>query len=317
MENRNGGLILSPGCSNDCFFCGLEKKQKKVKIYLKNKTELTDDYFSEEKKNVLKNILEFKKRGINCVEISGCDPIEYDDIVSLIKYLKFLCFERVILSTHGKRLADKEFAQQLNQTGLDEIRIPLYGPNSTIHDKVTLTKGSFDMTFSGINNLLQIKTKINIVVNCIICKPNKDSVIKLIDLLRKLNINTLELLIPYVSNNDFEYYIPLKELQPVVKKIYNYAKSIDYPLKFRKIPFCVLGKYDKSFQNIDTPPDLGSNCQPPPVYQSGNKDTPWYRLKQKANICESCACSDICSGFNLTDLKTFGIGNLKPIKSRE
>ena len=66
-----GGVIISPCCKNNCFFCYPNKKIDKGSL-------------DKEKLNVLRNLIEFKKKGIKKIEISGCDPIEYPYIVDIV-----------------------------------------------------------------------------------------------------------------------------------------------------------------------------------------------------------------------------------------
>ena len=149
MKKEYGGIILNPYCSNYCVFCRrvprlslAELKQQEINIY--------------------KNLVDLKKRGISKIEISGADPVEYPKLNSLVKYIKEIGFEFVQLSTHGKKLADKKFANALIKAGVDKFRIPLYGHIAKVHDSVTRKEGSFNATVKGIRNVLKLAPRLQI-----------------------------------------------------------------------------------------------------------------------------------------------------------
>jgi MoaA/NifB/PqqE/SkfB family radical SAM enzyme len=300
-EKRWGAVILNPGCSNRCVFCSPQVRRE-------------DSEIRSQEIGVLKNLLQFKKIGINAIEISGSDPIEYDKIIPLIKYIKKLGFGFVQLSTHGRKLSDESFLDELIASGVDRLRIPLYGANAKVHDSVTRVRGSFNETLKGIKDVLNKSKSIEIQISCLIVEQNKDGLVDLVDFVRKLGIGDFYFSIPCVSNNDYSYYIPLKDLVPYVKGVYNHALKINYKINFMEIPHCVFGFFDNSINNSCLPPNLGKYCQPSKEHRSPKKDLPSYRIKSKVGICDNCKCSNFCDGFFVKDVGKWGAGNLKPIR---
>jgi len=296
-----GGVILSTYCSNNCVFCGSQRKLSKPEV-------------KEQEVRVLKNLIDFRKFGIKNIEISGNDPIEYDKIIALIKYIKEVGFEFVQLSTHGKRLADENFLDELILSGVNKLRVPIYGSEAKIHDSVTQTRGSFNATFGGIKKLLELSKKIQIQISCLIVNQNRDNLIGIIDLGNDLGIKDFYFSIPCVSNRDYSYYIPLKRLGPYVKKSYDYANKINFDARFMEIPYCIFGYFGELMDNKCSPPNLGRFCQPED--RSPVKDLPKYRLKKKVKMCKKCVCSNFCDGFFVNDIERFGIGNLRPINKK-
>lgn len=296
-----GGVILNPGCSNRCIFCGYVPK-------------VIASELRQQEVKVAKNLVDFKNEGIKKVEISGGDPIEYDKIISLIEYIKKAGFEYVQLSTHGNNLSDKSFVKELEIAGLDKLRIPLYGSNAKVHDSITQLKGSFESVIKGIKNVISEAPSMQLQVSSLIMQQNKNDLIRLIDLVHELGIIDFYFSIPCVSNEDYSYYIPLKDLGIYVNKACDHASKTSYRVVFREIPYCVFGIADRLIVNYDKPPNLGKYCQPPDRFRTLVKDLPSYRVKEKVKMCEGCKCFDFCEGFFVNDTKKFGTGNLKPIK---
>jgi len=298
-----GGIILHPYCSNHCVFCNGRKSAKPSEL-------------RQQKDKVYRNLLDFQKAGIDRISISGGDPIEYEEIIPLIKYIKKQGFQFVKLSSHGRRLSDESFLEEFISSGINQVRIPLYGSTAKVHDSITRSKGSFDETLKGIRELLE-KSQIQVQISSLIVKQNKDDLLNLIDLVNGLGIKDFYFSIPCILKNKegySSYYIPLKDLQQAVRKAYHYSLEKNFDLHFKEIPFCVFGIIDREkINNINAPPDLGKHCQPPEEYRTHIKDLPSYRIKTKPKMCSKCRCFNFCDGFFLNDFEIFGTGDLEPI----
>ena len=301
MTKEYGGLIINPSCANYCLFCGNTKTSK--------------EELRRQEVNIAKNLIEFKKKGVEKIEISGADPIEYKGIIKLVRYIKRMGFKFIQLSTHGRKLSDEFFLSSLVAAGISKLRIPLYGTRPEIHDAITRAKGSFKETYKGIETLRKKMPFVNLQISNLIMQDNKDDLIDFVRLMKKLKINNTYISIPLISNEDIlPHYIPYKNLGPYVKKVYKYAKKINYPLRFMEIPYCLFGCVDELINNISLPPDLGKYCQPPKTFRTFTKDLPSYRFKKKISICYQCKCENFCDGFVANDIDKFGLGKIKPIK---
>jgi len=139
------GIMVGLDCSNRCKFCAGGKGFKQVKQDLK-KQEI----------GIWKDLLNYKKKGYRDIEISGNDPLEYEKIVSLVKYIKKCGFKNILLNTHGKDLSDKRLADDLIKAGVNGFRIPIYSTKAHVHDEVTGVLGSYDLTIKGLKNILYL-----------------------------------------------------------------------------------------------------------------------------------------------------------------
>lgn len=303
QTTKCAGVEISPFCSNRCVFCnpkGISTKASNIEI-------------KKQEVNMLKSLLEHKKRGYRSIEISGHDPLEYPFIAPLIKYAKKIGFLYVYLSTNGVRLADRALLNKIIESGVYCLRVPLYGSNAKIHNSVTQVKNSFKNTVKGLKQIKNKAPKIKLWLTSLILKQNKNDINRIIALVKYLKPDHFNLSIPCVSNKNYSYYIPFKNLQNIVKKVMRFSLSIDYPIEFTDIPYCVFGFYSP-FIKVSMPPNLGSYNQPHKHFKSKIPNIPNYRLKTKTMICRQCKLSIRCSGFYVNDIKKYGFGNLKPIK---
>jgi len=300
-----GGIILNPGCTNLCIFCGASNRKRGVLSPVPMKEQLMMAH---------KNLIGLRERGIKKVIISGGDPLEYDKIIDLINYIKENGFDFVQMATNGVKFADKSFLDKFVLSKIDKLRIPLYGSKPEIHDSITKTKGSFKSALNGIKGLKKKGPHIKIEINCLIMQQNKEDLLNIVDLVKQeLGIEQLNFSIPCISNFDYSYYVPFKNLTKHVKEIRKYALKKNYNISFTEIPYCVFEEIDKSIHNDCLPPDLGKYCQPPENVKTKIKDLPSYRLKKKVGICKKCIASEFCGGFFVNDIDKFGTGKLKPL----
>jgi len=301
IKKKFSGVIITPGCSLKCVFCGGHSKTPEIQL---KKQEI----------NVYRNLQDFKAAGIKELSISGSDPIEYEGIVELIKYIKNEGFTFVQLATNGTKLADLSFLESLISSGVSAIRIPLYGSKKRIHDAVTRTPGSFDDVIAGIKNVIEKAPEIEIKLTCLILKQNKNDLFNIVDLATKMGIKNLYFSIPCLIEEGNSFYIPFKNLSPYLKKFYDYALKINNKIIFTEIPFCIFGKFNiKNINNKISPPALGRYNQPPEKIRTEIPDLPAYRLKKKIAMCNNCKAFDYCDGFFVNDINKFGIGKIKPI----
>jgi MoaA/NifB/PqqE/SkfB family radical SAM enzyme len=301
MANSFVAVILNPSCKQHCLFCG-------------NIPNYVNPNIKKQEIAVLKNLIDFQKKNYENIEISGSDPIEYPKIVQLIRYIKKIGFKNIKLSTHGQNLANDDFRRSILQSGMTELRIPIYGSNPEIHDSITRTKGSFEKIIYSITKIQEESPEMRILLSSLIMDPNKNDLCQIYRLLKKYRLKDFYFSVPCVSNNDYSYLVPFKELK-------KYLSPLEFALKndniiskvFIEIPPCVLNLNPELTNNQEKPPNLGNHCQPPKRFKTSIKDMPSYRFKLKANFCKDCIYDESCDGFFANDITKYGTGNLKPI----
>jgi MoaA/NifB/PqqE/SkfB family radical SAM enzyme len=300
---KDGGIIISPGCELNCLFCSGHRIRPNIQELKKQEVA------------VFKNLQDFKLAGIKKIVISGSDPIEYGHIGELMEYIKNQGFEKINLSTHGASLFDPNFSKKIIKSGIDEIRLPIYGSNPKIHEAMTRTPGSFKKLISAIKNLKKQGPNISIQISCLIFNNNKNDLLKIIDFVDDLGIKNFYFSIPCIEENDYSFYVPLKDLAEYLIPAYRYGLKINKEIKFLEIPFCVFKDFNlNNINNTIGPPNLGRYNQPPKSVRTSIPDLPSYRLKKKTIMCQKCKANKYCDGFFVNDIDKFGTGNLKPIK---
>ncbi len=304
MYKQSGGIIINPGCGLSCVFCGGNKKPSREVLRV-------------QEINAYKNLKDFKHEGVKKIAISGSDPIEYEKITELIQYVKKEGFELIHLSSHGTRLANPSFFNKFIRSGIDELRVPIYGSGAKIHDSVTRKPGSFTKTVTGIKRILKKAPGIKIQISCLIMEQNKKDLLNIVNFINGLGIKNFYFSVPCLvslAEKDYSFYVPLKDLPPYLRKLYKHALKINKDTLFLEMPFCVFGELNlKNIDNQCYPPDLGKYNQPPENIRTQIPSLPSYRLKKRVDICKGCRASRYCDGFFVNDVSRFGTGKLQGI----
>ncbi len=145
-------------------------------------------------------------------------------------------------------------------------------------------------------------------------KQNKNDLLNIVDFIDGLGIKNFYFSIPCIIENEEKFYVPIKNIGPYLKKLYNHALKINNEVQFLEIPFCVFGEFNlKNINNKCYPPNLGKYNQPPEKFKTSTPDLPSYRVKKKVEICDNCKAFNHCDGFFVNDIDKFGIGKIKKI----
>ena len=138
--------------------------------------------------------------GITLLDIDGGEPLLYPSLVTVIRDARRLGFERITVTTNGRRLADPDVAAALLASGLHSLLISLHGSAPTIHDGLTDRPGSFRETATGLRNVLRLMAPgFGLGVNTTVTTANLADLMKLGERLAALAVPqwNLQLVTPF------------------------------------------------------------------------------------------------------------------------
>jgi len=254
------------------------------------------------------------------VDISGNDPGEVEILPQLVREIKKITnpSDMIQLSTHGMTLSNKAFLINLLESGVNSFRIPIYGCNKSIHDKITQNKGSFNLLLRAILNVGYFRKKYpqkikKVVFVTMILKENQSHLGKLIEFVLNLGfIDEIHLGIAgFVP--DKNYYLPhvpdfnklSKQLGNVLKKKRTKINKAGLDVILCDIPPCI--------SQVDWPTIY---FKPPfrgySHFKKEDEEPPIYMAKEKKSLCQKCFYEKKCPGFFKTYLDNDLI-NLEPV----
>jgi MoaA/NifB/PqqE/SkfB family radical SAM enzyme len=285
--NNLGFILHASQCTNDCVFCG---KHKSGDI----KKNIRDEF------DKIKNFIKINGR-VDTIEISGNDPGEYAQLPQLvIKIKKDFHPKNIILCTHGKNLIDFNFTKRLIIGGINHFIIPIYGHNAEIHDKVTRTKGSFELTMKAIKKLQALKQNVSYL--SLITRENQNFLKPLFLFLSGLEFYEFcRVGLPCFKTDNIEYKLSIPDFTRLKNQLSDALQFIlnkGIEIELSDTPFCLINFY---YDNIV------SNVLPEKAYEHWRdvnfiqiiKDevVPHYRVKFKADVCKQCRYMNECGGI--------------------
>ncbi len=124
------------------------------------------------------------------LKIVGGEPLLKEGVVELIGHAKSRgC--RVGLSTNAIPLSSPERAQQMIDTGLDEIHISLESYTPDHHDQIRKRVGAHARTVKAIGELSRRRTHLQISLATVVCQQNLDELTKMVDFVRDNGLYTV------------------------------------------------------------------------------------------------------------------------------
>lgn len=225
-------IMVTERCNSRCLFCCQPPKNE------------NDEYLFDNAFNAIVNFNTNKYIGI-----SGGEPTYNKDIFfELFKKLNNLGNSTPFhILTNGKTFEDYEFTKNIcNVIASRDViwAIPIYGHNSSIHDKIVVSKGSFDKTTKGIIHLLEFgqNIEIRIIPNQLNIKYLENiidylySTFKFINNISIMNIEP----IGYARKNYDELYLKVNEQNKFLKKAIFKARLFGFNIALYNYPLCLL-----------------------------------------------------------------------------
>lgn len=167
-------LCIWNRCNNNCIMCTNPAGfQDKSRSFL---------YSKEEVIFRLKNKSEKSLKTKENINFTGGEPTIHPEFLFLMKETRSLFPDnRIVMATNGRMFSYYSFTKECLSLNNLAFEIAVHGPNSSLHDGITRTKGSFDQTVRGIKNILKYrnftqKLEIRIVITKLNYKKIEDTV---------------------------------------------------------------------------------------------------------------------------------------------
>ncbi len=176
---------LGSECNNHCLFC----KQINNKIKKKEKEQI-------------KKIINKNKNKYDQIIFTGGEVTLRNDLFDLIKHAKDKGFNLIEIETNGRRLFYKDYCQELINSGVNNFKVSLHGPDQKTHDNLTKVEGSFHQTVKGIKNLVSMNQ--NVSINYVIIDKNYKKIPRMVDFLSSLGISEIKFNFLQVNDKSLE-----------------------------------------------------------------------------------------------------------------
>ncbi|MBF0472677.1 MAG: radical SAM protein [Nitrospirae bacterium] len=257
----------------NCSFCTNKKIRNDITSSSSNSLTLRD----------IKQIIKEAALNSSFLYLIGGEPLIFKDIVKVLSYIKE---ENICASLTSNGLLVEKYAIEIINT-LSFISISIDGGSADIHDTLRGSKGCFDKTVKGINELIRLRGNNilpNIKIATVITKSNIDNLPEIYKLCKDLKVDEWQIshncfysqkIID--SNLEFEKkYHSGKNIEGQFIDSLNYLDDDEISLLIEKI---------NSILNNSTNDNLIITIHPP---LNSNNIYPYYQGKSPKNIKSLC-----------------------------
>lgn len=159
-------LTVNNRCNLKCVMCDIGQGNSNTQLF---KNLIKEDMLSlDDWKYFLDEVKEFSPK----IYIVGTEPLLYNDLIPLIKYIKSLGMY-VCIGTNGFLL--ERYVEDFVDIGVDELSVSLDG-TPIVHDRIRGVNGVYLKCISGIKRMQEYendhKKKIKVKINCCISNYN-------------------------------------------------------------------------------------------------------------------------------------------------
>jgi MoaA/NifB/PqqE/SkfB family radical SAM enzyme len=171
-------MNLTYACNNRCTFCAVGTR--------------TQVHGNAERQRQWLAL--YRARGVRLVDFDGGEPTLSPDLVPIIRHARALGYERIHVTTNGRRCFYEGFARALVRSGLTSILFSVHGPDARTHARQVGVAEAFEQTVGGIRNCVRHAPEgVELGMNVTLTKGNYESLPDIAELALSLGLRWLNI----------------------------------------------------------------------------------------------------------------------------
>jgi uncharacterized Fe-S cluster-containing radical SAM superfamily protein len=244
-----------------------------------------------------------RENGYDQLGFSGGEPTIRKDFLELVRLAREMGYVRVGLTTNGRRFANKEFAQEALQAGIDSIGWSLHGADSLTHDKLVGREGAFEQLRQGIANIEALcrGTDRHVDQNLFIL-VNQQNHLQLSDICRLGRGHGIKLMIlqPVIYSKGnlamaAEHSLPLPELLAAIRQAAQDGIAAEWFVKLFNLPPCFFTEELQALEHQRYPVDVFRYQE---KRRAGESKVAAGQGYLRLDRCGACLLEDFCPGLH-------------------
>jgi MoaA/NifB/PqqE/SkfB family radical SAM enzyme len=184
------------------------------------------------------------------IVLTGSEVTLRSDLPELARRARAHGFEHVRIQTHGMKLANERYCEELVEAGIDEYFVSVTAADAQTHDAITEVPGSFDKTMRGLENLERFP--VATLTNTVITRLSFRHLPQVVERLRHLE---------RLAQMDFWNYWPMRETDeknliashlevlPFLREAIRQARRYGRSIEVKNFPECLLGEDRDALEN--------------------------------------------------------------------
>ena len=175
------------------------------------------------------------------------------DLTELARMSRDNGFSHVRIQTHGMKLANEKYLQELVDAGIDEYFVSITASDAATHDAITQVPGSFERTMRGLENLEHhdVATMTNTVITRL-SYEQLPALVERVGHLQRLKRMDFWNYWPMRENDDKDLIASHLDVLPYLRDAIAGARERGITLEIKNFPECLLGS-DREYLNNDQP----------------------------------------------------------------
>jgi len=242
---------------------------------------------------------DYRERGTTLVDFDGGEPTLYEGLLPLVAEARRLGYEKVTVTTNGRRCAYPAFARALAHSGISLVLVSLHGSNARIHERMTCTPGSFVETMEGLKNLLGLRGRgLEVGVNVTVGQGNFEDLPALAAKVVGLGAEVLNIqfLTPFGRASDSVAVDPAIVAPYAREVVERFGKRIR--IQVINLPYCFLPGLESHLAS-----DVGKRERDMVFVTDEGVDLYEYLATKRVrrDVCAPCEWATLCDGFYTFD----------------
>jgi MoaA/NifB/PqqE/SkfB family radical SAM enzyme len=266
-------------CNNHCTFCAVGTR-----------TQL-DGHPTRQREQLVK----YRAQGVVMVDFDGGEPTLNPELIPLIKAARSLGYQRINVTTNGRRCVYENYAAKLVNSGLTTLLFSVHGHDARTHAQQVGVAEAFEQTCDGIRNCLKYAPRgVELGMNVTVTKGNHDKLDKLAQLCWDLGLRwmNIQFLTPFGRATSWVAPDTQKAADHAVEVMDAWAGKIRFQVI--NLPFCFMPKHQHLMQG-----DLAKLERHMVFVNNETVNLAEYLAERRVRkpVCVDCPHACFCGGF--------------------
>jgi MoaA/NifB/PqqE/SkfB family radical SAM enzyme len=266
-------------CNNHCTFCAVG-------------TRTQVDGFAPLQREHLER---YRARGVTMVDFDGGEPTLHPELIDLVRYARSIGYERVNVTTNGRRCAHEPYARALVTSGLTTLLFSVHGPDARIHAQQVGVAEAFEQTVAGIRAAAKHAPRgVELGVNVTITKGNHTHLEGIAELAWDLGLRWLNLqfLTPFGRATRWVAPDTATAAAQAMALIDRWRDRMK--IQVINLPFCFMPGYEEHLTG-----DLAKLARHMVFVNNDTVNLAAYLAERRVRkpVCETCPHACFCGGF--------------------
>jgi MoaA/NifB/PqqE/SkfB family radical SAM enzyme len=237
----------------------------------------------------------YRERGVTMVDFDGGEPTLNPELLPLIREARRLGYERVHVTTNGRRCAYEPYARALVGSGITTLAFSVHGADARTHAQQVGVAEAFEQTIAGIRHcVLHAPPGVELGMNITLTKGNHRQLDAMAELAWDLDLRWLNIQFLTPFGRATKWVAP--DTQAAARIAMDVIDRWRDRMKIQVInlPFCFMPGYEEHLAG-----DLAKLARHMVFVNNETVNLAAYLAERRTRkpVCASCPHASFCGGF--------------------